>query len=174
MNSIDTVAAVATTARRARGLSAALADFRVTPEQEPVREQLAGALVALACALDTVGVPTGEEARVFHLVRAELSAALTPFGAASGVPASVLTYVLEPFIGRPELPELNPVSDLHAHQERDIKARVAAVRRHLDSEVEEIVRVTFGHLLFLHRKFLHLGEAVALDLWTTPTAPVQA
>jgi hypothetical protein len=155
--------AAAITARRARALSQALSLFGVRADQKPARTKLAVALVALAVAVETTPVPAGGPG-VFTLVRPELAAALAPFGEESGVPGPVLTYVIEPVTGLgPVLPALSPLSEQHARLEAHLTARIAAVYDQLATSDPQKLALMFSHLLHMHRAFLVLEEAVALD-----------
>lgn len=156
--------ATATTARRARALAGALTGITVTPEQRTARTELIRSLRDIALALDVLPAPPADGLQVPAVVRDELTRILPLLGPSSGVPAHVMTYVLEPLTGRaPELPGLDASSPVLALQEVRIKDRMAVVRALLDSDHESILRASFLSLIALHRQLLDLGAAVGVS-----------
>lgn len=161
MNATPTAA----TARRARALAGALTAFTVLPEQRTARQELVRSLRDVSLALTVLPAPaTDGPPRMPAPVRDELARVMPLLGAYSGVPAHVMTYVLEPLTGRsPKLPELEPSDDQHVREELRIRDRITVVRRHLDSEHESILRACFLGLLAAHSQLLVLGAAIAED-----------
>lgn len=156
--------ALASTARRARALAGALTAITVIPEQREARSALVQSLRTVALALTVLPEPPADGAKYPAAVRDELDRAIRLLGPSSGVPAHVMTYVIEPLFGpAPDLPDLGAARPGLLLQETRIKDRMAVVRRHLDSEHESILRASFLSLVGLHRQFLDLGAAVAVD-----------
>lgn len=157
---------LATAARRARALAGALTAITVIPEQRDARNALVVSLRTVALALAALPAPPADGPMYPPAVCDELDRAISLLGPISGVPAHVMTYVIEPLTGRaPELPALESSSPGLALQELRIKDRIAVVRRLLDSDHESILRAAFLSLVAIHRQFLDLGAAVALDEW---------
>lgn len=156
--------AVATVARRARALAGALTASTVLPEQRDARARLVTSLRTVALALAVLpGQPADGPAYPAD-VREELDRAICLLGPVSGLPAHVMTYVIEPLSGRaPELPDLDAGTPGLALQERRVKDRIAVAYNLLDSDHESIVRAAFLALISLHRQFLDIGTAVAVD-----------
>lgn len=155
--------ALATAARRARALAGALAAFTVLPEQRDARAALVRSLRTIALALTVLPAPPADGPVCPAEVRDELDRAVSLFGPVSGVPAHVMTYVIEPLTGRaPELPDLDAGTPGLALQEQRVKDRIAVARNLLDSDHESIVRAAFLALIASHRQFLDVGAAVGV------------
>lgn len=157
-------AAMTLTARRARALAGALSASTALPEQRDARTALVNSLRTIALALTVLPEPPADGPAYPAAVRDELDRAIGLLGPATGVPAHVMTYVIEPLTGRaPELPALDARSPQLAGQEQRVKDRIAVVLTHLNSQHESIMRACFLSLIGLHRQFLDIGTAVAID-----------
>ena len=82
----------------------------------------------------------------------------------AGFPDEVLHCITAPVTGGlPQPPDLHPASPALARKEEDLRARLAAVLRHIDSPAEDTARAALDAVLDLYRQHARLARAVEAD-----------